>query len=153
MNPGMPAPLYFEDLVPGQRFVSRTHALDAAQIIAYAREFDPQPFHLDDAAAQSTFFGGLAASGWLVASITMRLIVESVPIAGGIIGGGGEIQWPTPTRPGDILRAESEIVEITPSRSRPERGMAILRIATLNQNGEQRQVVTPRVIVPRRPAG
>ena len=149
----MPAPLYFEDLVAGQRFVSRTHALDAAQIIAYAREFDPQPFHLDDAAAQSSFFGGLAASGWLVASITMRLIVESVPIAGGIIGGGGEIQWPTPTRPGDILRAESEIVEITPSRSRPERGMAVLRITTLNQNGEQRQVVTPRVIVPRRPGG
>ncbi len=147
----MPAPLYLEDLVLGQRFISRAHSLDAAQIIAYAREFDPQPFHLDDAAAKSTLFGGLAASGWLVASITMRLVVESVPIAGGIIGGGGEIQWPTPTRPGDMLRADSEIVEIKASRSRPDRGTAVLRVATLNQRDEQRQVVTPRVIVPRRP--
>ncbi len=142
--------LYFEDLAVGQRFISGTHALDAEQIIAYARQFDPQPFHLDEAAAKATFFGGLAASGWHVASITMRLIVESVPLAGGVIGGGGDIRWPTPTRPGDILRAATEILEITPSRSRPERGMAVLRIETLNQHGEQRQIVSPRVIVPRR---
>jgi acyl dehydratase len=144
--------LHLEDLAVGQRFTSVTHTLDAEQIVAYARQFDPQPFHLDEVAAQATFFGGLAASGWHVASITMRLIVESVPIAGGIIGGGGEIRWPTPTRPGDVLRAETEITEITPSRSRPERGMAVLRIETLNQNGEQRQIVMPRVIVPRRAA-
>ncbi len=146
----MSTPMYLEDLALGQRFTSRTHLLDAAQIVAYAREFDPQPFHLDDAAAKATFFEGLAASGWLVASITMRLVVESVPIAGGIIGGGGEIQWPTPTRPGDILRTESEVIEIKPSRSRPERGSAVLRITTMNQDNQQRQIVTPRIIVPRR---
>lgn len=146
----MPGELYLEDLTVGQRFTSGTHALDAEQIIAYARDFDPQPFHLDDDAARATFFGGLAASGWHVASITMRLIVQSVPIAGGIIGGGGEIRWPTPTRAGDVLRAESEITEIAPSRSRPDRGTVVLRIETLNQNGEQRQILSPRVIVLRR---
>src|SRR5262245_33933153 len=103
--------LYFDDLQVGQRFVSGTHELDVAQIKAFARQFDPQPFHLDEDAARDTLFAGLAASGWHTAAITMRLMVErGHPIAGGLIGGSAEISWPQPTRPGDILRVESEIL-------------------------------------------
>lgn len=147
------APLYLEDLQPGQRFTSNTHTLDAAQIKAFAEQFDPQPFHLDEAAAQSSLFGGLAASGWHTAAITMRLQVESgLPISGGIIGAGGEINWPRPTRPGDILHVESEVLEVTPSRSRPDRGMITLRSETRNQRGEVVQTLTVKLVVPRRPS-
>jgi acyl dehydratase len=115
--------LYLDDLFVGQRFTSRTHVIDEAQIKAFAREFDPQPFHLDADTAKGTLFAGLVASGWHTASITMKLMVESgLPLAGGIIGVGGELAWPKPTRPGDTLHVESEVVEITPSRSRPDRG-------------------------------
>ena len=145
-------PLYFDDLHVGQRFVSATHALDAAQIIAFAQAFDPQSFHTDDAAARGTLFGGLAASGWHTAAISMRLLVSSgLPIAGGIIGSGGELSWPRPTYPGDILRVESEILELVPSRSRPERGMAVIRNETRNQRDEIVQVFMPKLVVPRRP--
>ena len=145
-------PLYFDDLHVGQRFVSATHALDAAQIIAFAQVFDPQSFHTDDAAARGTLFGGLAASGWHTAAISMRLLVSSgLPIAGGIIGSGGELSWPRPTYPGDILRVESEILELVPSRSRPERGMAVIRNETRNQRDEIVQVFMPKLVVPRRP--
>lgn len=145
--------LYLDDLQVGQRFISRTHALDEAQIVAFAREFDPQPFHLDDDAAKATLFAGLAASGWHTAAISMRLLVESgAPIAGGIIGGGGELAWPRPTRPGDILHVETEILEVTPSRSRPERGMVTVRNETRNQRGEVVQSFTVKLVVPRRPA-
>ena len=141
---------HFEDLRVGQRFSSGTHALDEAQIKSFARQFDPQPFHVDDDQARDTLFGGLAASGWHTAAITMRLMVGGVPLAGGIIGAGGEINWPKPTRPGDVLHVESEIVEITPSRSRPDRGMVTVRSETLNQRGETVQVLTAKLIVPRR---
>jgi acyl dehydratase len=145
--------LYLDDLQVGQRFVSGTHALDEAQIVAFAREFDPQPFHLDDEAAKGTLFAGLAASGWHTAAISMRLLVESgAPIAGGIIGGGGELAWPRPTRPGDVLHVETEILEVMPSRSRPERGMVTLRNETRNQHGEIVQSFTAKLVVPRRPA-
>ncbi len=145
--------LYFDDLRVGQRFASRSHALDEAQIKAFAAEFDPQPFHLDDEAAKSTLFAGLAASGWHTAAITMRLLVEGgAPIAGGVVGAGGEISWPRPTRPGDILRVESEILEVTPSRSRPDRGMVTLRSETRNQRGEVVQILTAKLVVPRRAA-
>src|SRR3954469_8099656 len=108
--------LYLDDLYPGRRFQSGSHELDEAQIKAFAGQFDPQPFHLDDEAAQGSFFGGLVASGWHTAAITMRLLVDgAAPIAGGVIGAGGEIQWPRPTRPGDILRVESEVLEVKPS--------------------------------------
>src|SRR5271166_2238267 len=103
--------LYLEELQVGQRFVSRSHAIDKEQIKAFAAQFDPQVFHLDDEVAKTTLFGGLAASGWHTAAITMRLLVDGgAPIAGGVIGAGGEIAWPNPTRPGDILRVESEIL-------------------------------------------
>src|SRR5882672_520492 len=144
-------PFYLDDLRVGQRFAAGSHAVDAAQIKAFARQFDPQPFHLDDEAAKTTLFAGLAASGWHTAAITMRLLVEGgAPIAGGVIGAGGEIGWPRPTRPGDILRVESEVLEITPSRSRPDRGMITLRTETRNQRDEVVQVLTAKVVVPRR---
>jgi len=142
--------LLLDDLEVGQRFVSGMHRLDAAQITDFAAAFDPQPFHLDDAAAQDTLFGGLAASGWHTAAITMRLNVESgLPFSGGIVGAGAEITWPQPTRPGDILRVESEVVAIKPSRSRPDRGMVTVRSETLNQRGEILQILVAKLVVPR----
>ncbi len=146
--------LYLGDLFVGQRFTSGSHALDAEQIKAFAQQFDPQPFHLDEQAAKDTFFGGLAASGWHVAAITMKLLVgDGAPLAGGVIGAGGEIAWPRATRPGDVLHVESEVMEIIPSRSRPERGMVTLRSETINQRGEVAQVLTAKLVVPRRAQG
>jgi acyl dehydratase len=143
--------LYLEDLQVGQRFACGQHALDAAQVKAFAREFDPQPFHLDEEAARGTFFCGLAASGWHIVCLTMRMIAEHVPIAGGLIDGAAEITWPQPTRPTDILEVTSIVMEVTPSRSKPERGMALLRTETRNQNGELLQIFTAKCVVPRRP--
>jgi acyl dehydratase len=143
--------LFLEDLHPGQRFTSGSHMIDEAQIKAFAKQFDPQPFHLDDEAAKGSIFSGLAASGWHTAAITMRLQVESgLPISGGIIGAGGELSWPRPTRPGDILHVETEVLEVKPSRSRPERGMVTVRSETLNQRGEVVQTLTVKLVVPRR---
>ncbi|BAB52929.1 MaoC family dehydratase [Mesorhizobium japonicum] len=144
--------LYLDDLERGQTFVSASHALDEQQIKAFAREFDPQIFHLERA-AEGTLFGGLAASGWHTAAITMRLNVESgLPLANGIIGAGGEINWPNPTRPGDILHVESEVMDIAPSRSRPERGIVTIVSKTLNQRGDVLQILTAKLVVFRRPA-
>jgi acyl dehydratase len=146
------AALYLDDLVVGQTFTSADHALDEAQIVAFARQFDPQPFHLDAEAAQHSLFGGLAASGWHTAAITMRLLVTGgLPIAGGVIGAGGQVDWPRPTRPGDILRVHSTIIEIKPSRSRPDRGMVTVRSETLNQRDEIAQVLIAKLVTPRRP--
>jgi acyl dehydratase len=145
--------LYLDDLHVGQRFTSATHAIDAAQIKAFARQFDPQPFHLDEAAAKGTMFGGLVASGWHTAAITMRLLVESgLPIAGGLVGIGGEMNWPRPMRPGDVLSVVSEIGEVTPSRSRPDRGVVRLRSETRNQRNEVVQILDAKLLVPRRVA-
>jgi acyl dehydratase len=147
------AALYLEDFVVGARFTSGTHTLDADQIKTFARQFDPQPFHLDEEAARHSFFGGLVASGWHTAAITMSLLVESgMPIAGGLIGAGGELTWPHPTRPGDTLTVESEVLAVTPSRSRPERGMITLRSRTRNQKGEVVQDMTSRMLAWRRPS-
>lgn len=144
---------YLDDLHSGQRFISATHAVDAAQIIDFAQQFDPQPFHLDDAAARSTLFGGLAASGWHTAALTMKLLVAGTPIGGGIIGTGGEIAWPRPTRPGDLLRVETEVIEVTRSKSKPDRGIATLRSETKNQLDEVLQTITVRIAVPARSPG
>jgi len=144
--------LYLEDLHVGRKFRSGTHAVDAQQIKSFAAEFDPQPFHLNEEAARGSLFGGLAASGWHTAAIAMRLLVTSgLPIAGGIVGLGGELQWPRPTRPEDVLRVESEIVEVVPSRSRPDRGTVTVKAETLNQRDEVVQAATMRLFVPRRP--
>jgi acyl dehydratase len=151
-NPGaQPALLFFDDLQVGQRFHSGTHWVDAAQIVAFARQFDPQPFHLDAEAARHTFFGGLVASGWHTAAISMRLLVESgLPIAGGLIGAGAEITWPQPTLPDAILHVECEIVELRPSRSRADRGIATIRSETRNERDEIVQVLVAKLVIPRR---
>jgi acyl dehydratase len=144
--------LYLEDFAVGRRFVSTAHTLDAGQIKAFAARFDPQPFHLDEAAAEASFFHGLAASGWHTAAITMSLLVQSgMPIAGGLIGAGAEIAWPRPVRPGDTLTVESEVMDIRPSRSRPERGMITVKSHTRNQHGEVVQILTSKMLVWRRP--
>ncbi|WP_374368225.1 MaoC family dehydratase [Dongia sp.] len=145
--------IYLDDLQMGQTFVSEQHALDTQQIKDFARQFDPQPFHLDETAAAESLFGGLAASGWHTAAITMRLLTQSgLKIAGGLIGAGAEISWPRPTRPGDVLHVVSEVLTITPSRSRNDRGMVTLRSETRNQRGEPVQIMTSKLVVPRRSA-
>lgn len=147
-------PLYLDDLRVGLRFTSESYRIDDAQIRAFAAEFDPQPFHLDEGAAQASIFKGLAASGWHTGAIAMRLLVTGgLPLANGIIGLGGEIAWPKPTRPGDTLHVESEIVEITPSRSKPRQGVVTVRSTMLNQNGEAVYVLTAKLLVFRRPLG
>lgn len=144
--------LYLEDLFVGQRFTSPTREVTAAAIKAFAAEFDPQPFHLDEAAAATSFFGELVASGWHTAALTMRLLTEGgLPLAGGAIGASGEIRWPTATRPGDLLTVESVIEAIKPSRSRPERAMLTVRSETRNQRGEIVQVLVSNVLAFRRP--
>lgn len=148
----MTGPLYLEDLHIGQTFVSESVTVTTDQIKAFAREFDPQPFHLDEAAAQNSLFGGLAASGWHTAALTMKLLVGGFPLAGGLVGAGGETTWPRPTRPGDTLTVHVEVLEILPSRSRPDRGMIRTRSETRNQHGEAVQVSTVRIVAWRRPA-
>jgi acyl dehydratase len=142
--------LYLDDLHVGQRFVSGSHQIDENEIKAFAKQFDPQPFHLDSEAAKATLFEGLVASGWHTAAISMRLLVDGVPIAGGLIGASAEITWPTPTRPGAVLHVDSEIVDLRPSRSRPDRGVATIRSETRNHLGEIVQVFIAKLIVPRR---
>lgn len=147
--------LYLDDLAPGQSYGSGETTVSEADIVAFATQFDPQPFHLDAAAAKSTFFGGLAASGWHTAALTMRLLVESeLRLSGGIIGAGmDELRWPKPLRPGDTIRLESEVIEVRPSRSRPSQGLAKIRTTTLNQHGEAVQVLVANLLVVRRPEG
>jgi len=140
--------LFLEDLHVGQKFTSGTYRMDAARIKAFAAEFDPQPFHLDEAAARRSVFRGLAASGWHTASATMRLLVMSgLPFAGGLVGLGGEIAWARPTRPGDTLRVDSEILAIVPSRSKPNQGVVTVRCVTVNQNGEEVQNMTTKILL------
>jgi acyl dehydratase len=132
------APMFLEDLSVGQIFHTGTVSVDRDRLKAFAAEFDPQPFHLDEAAAGSSFFGGLVASGWHTAAMTMRLMVESeMSIAGGLIGVGVEqIRWPRPVHAGDVLRVECEVLETRPSRSNPDRGIVRFKSKTLNQDGE-----------------
>ena len=144
---------YLEDFAVGQTFGSGRIRVDANEIKAFAAKFDPQPFHLDEAAARDTVFGGLAASGWHTAALTMRLLVESeLKPAGGIVGAGGdELRWPRPVRPGDELHIESEVLEVRPSKSHPEHGLVKVRTTTLNQAGEAVQILVANLMVPRRP--
>ncbi len=130
--------LYFEDLYPGLKFEStRAYKVTAEEIKQFAESYDPQPFHLDEAAGESSFFKGLAASGWLTAAIVMRLRVESIHIAGGMIGAGvEEIRWTQPVRPGDSLRTEAEILHVRRSATRPEFGVVRSRTMVYNQRGE-----------------
>jgi acyl dehydratase len=144
-------PYYLDDLKPGDRFVTGAEAITADDIKAFAEKFDPQPFHTDEEAAISTFFGGLAASGWHTAALSMRLLVTSgMPLAQGIIGGGGEITWPRPTRPGDVLHVETTVIDVTPSRSRPDRGMVTAENLTKTADGDIVQRFVVKLVVPRR---
>ena len=151
------SPLYLEDLQPGQihRSDRDPAVMDAEAIKAFARQFDPQPFHLSEESAAKTFFRGLAASGWHTAAVTMKLLVEGgLPLAGGVIGAGvEEVRWPRPVRPGDRLRVESEVLEVRSSRSKPEQGLAKVRTTTLNQNNEPVQVMTSNLVVRKKSAG
>ena len=144
--------LYLDDLRVGQRFTTGEYELDEERAVAFARDWDPQPFHTDPDAAADSFFGELVASGWHTAAITMRLAVQGLPIAGGLIGAGGEISWPAPTRPGAVLHVEAEVLEVRPSRSRPDRGMAVVRMETVDREGAVAQVFTVTMVVPRRPS-
>lgn len=130
--------MYFEDLRTGMRFDStRSYEVTAEEIKEFARKYDPQPFHLDEAAAAESFFHGLAASGWMTAAIVMRLRVESTPIAGGMVGAGvEEIRFLQPVRPGDWLRTESEILGLRRSGSRPAYGLVRSRTMVFNQRDE-----------------
>ncbi len=147
--------LYLEDFTPGQRFAGSTYIrIEENRVKTFASEFDPQPFHLDEGAANASIFRGLAASGWHTAAVTMRLLVDSgFQPAGGIVGAGfDELRWTRPVRPGDELRVEIEILEVRPSKSRPEQGLIKVRTNTLNQNGEVVQTSVGNLVVPCRPA-
>jgi acyl dehydratase len=144
------ARLYFEDLYVGQRFSSAPSLIDDGQIKRFAAEFDPQVFHLNEEAAGQSFFGSLAASGWHTAALTMRMIAESVPLAGGVIGAGGEIAWPKPTRPGMSLEVFTEIVATKTLRSKPDRGIVTIRCETREQTGDVVQHLTATLIVRKR---
>jgi len=143
---------YLEDFAVGQTFGSGRLRIDKERIFAFAAEFDPQPFHLDEAAARHSIFGGLCASGWHTLAVTMRLLIDGeLKPAGGIIGAGlDECRWPRPVRPGDELRVECEVIEVRLSKSRPEQGLIKLRTTTLNQNGEAVLVYVANLVVPRR---
>ena len=144
--------LYLEDLRVGQTFTSEAYVMGAARIKEFAAEFDPQPFHIDESAAEASVFKGLAASGWHTAAVAMRLLVTGgLPFANGLVGLGGEVAWPRPTRPGDILHVESEIAEITPSRSKPHQGIVTLRGTMFNQHGEAVYLLTAKLLVIKRP--
>ncbi len=145
--------LYLEDLHVGQRFVTGSLAIDAEQIKAFARQFDPQPFHIDEEAAKQGFFGGLAASGWHTASLTMRLLVDGGPaFAGGNIGICVEVAWQRATRPGDVLTVECEVTDIRPSLSMQNRGIISMRNETKNQHGEVVQVMKSKSLALRKPS-
>jgi len=147
---------YFEDFAVGQVFKPDGRVgVDKEEIIAFARKYDPQPFHLDEEAARHSIFGRLVASGWHTAAMTMSLIARSeYRQAGGTVGLCFEsLRWPIPLLPGDELRIESEVLEVRPSRSRPDRGLVKMRTKTLNQNGEVVQEIVANGMVPRRPAG
>jgi acyl dehydratase len=145
---------YLEDFAAGQVYRSNRLQVDRGQILAFASQFDPQPYHLDEELARKSVFKGLAASGWHTAAVTMRLLVESdFQPADGILGVGlEELSWPRPVRPSDELRVESEVLEVRPSKVRTDRGVIRVRTTTFNQNGQPVQIFTGNLLVPRRPA-
>src|SRR5882672_1617350 len=145
--------LHLEDFAVGQTYRSARLRVDAAAIKQFAAAFDPQPFHLDEAAAAESYFKGLAASGWHTAAMTMRLLVDSaLRPAGGIIGGwADELKWPRAVRPGDELEAEAEVLAVRPSGSRPGQGFVKFRVTTQNQRGEAVQIAVMNLLVPARP--
>jgi|SRR6185312_1376398 len=144
-------PIYLEEFRVGERFRTAEYEMTEEKVIAFAREYDPQPFHVDHVAGKASVLGSLAASGWHTAAITMRLLVTSgLPFANGMVGLGGEIAWPRPTYPGDILHVECEILDVRPSRTKPRQGVVTIKNTTINQRGEQVQVFTAKILAFRR---
>jgi acyl dehydratase len=140
----------FEQFVVGQTFTSPPRPLEAAEIKAFAAQFDFQPQHIDEKSAEGTMFGSLAASGWHTASLTMRLMLESA--LQGVSGRGlgvrvNDITWSAPVRPGDRLYAVSEVTELRPSRSKPDRGIVVLRTVTYNQHDQAVQEMTGTLMI------
>ena len=146
----LPEPMYYEDFVVGQKFGTGSVTVGPEMIRAFAAEFDPQPFHLDEEAARGTIFRSLAASGWHTAALTMRLLVESVPLAEGLIGAETEVIWPKAVRPGMALQVFSQIVDIKPSWSKPDMAIATLRAETRDQRGAIVQILTAKMPVYKR---
>ncbi|PYI90645.1 MAG: dehydratase [Verrucomicrobia bacterium] len=144
--------LYLEDLHVGDRFGSDTIEVTEESIIAFAREFDPQPFHLETKAAEQSIFKVLSASGWHTAAMSMKLFITGeLKLAGGSVGlGVDELRWPQPVKPGDVLRLETEILNVRASRSKPDRGIIRIRNVTTNQRVEIVQTFTAFVMVQRR---
>jgi acyl dehydratase len=144
--------LYLEDLRVGDRFGSDTIEVTEENIIAFAREFDPQPFHLEHEAAEQSIFKGLSASGWHTGAMSMKLFVTGgLRLAGGSVGlGVDELRWPQPVRPGDVLRVETEILHVRSSKSKPDRGIIRIRNVTTNQRDEVVQTFMAFVMVRRR---
>jgi acyl dehydratase len=130
--------MYFEDFYAGQVLNSkRSYRITAREIKSFGEQYDPQPFHIDEAAGKNSFFSGLCASGWLTAAIVMRLRVESIQVAGGMIGAGvEEMRWTHPVRPGDDLRTQEEIVDVRRSTTRPELGVVRSRTIVFNQDNQ-----------------
>ena len=142
---------YFEDLKRGDRFKSETYQVSEEQITSFAREFDPQPFHLDRAVARQTMFGELIASGWHTAAITMRLFVQTLNFAEGAIGlGVDDLRWPMAVKPNDVLQVETEIVDLRESRSKPSHGIVRIKNVTTNKRGEIVQTMFASALVLRR---
>ena len=143
--------LYLEDLNVGDRFISREYEMTLEEIKQFAGQYDPQSFHLDEAEAEkSSIFQGLAASGWHTAAVTMRLWTECFPIAKGLIGSESSLRWPKPTRPGDHIHVEVEIVSITPSRTKHDRAMVSYVTQAKNQHGDVLLISTTKIVVFRR---
>ena len=142
---------YFDDLKVGDHFKSEPLEVTERQVVEFAHKFDPQMFHLTRKRAERTVFKGLIASGWHTAAMTMRLFVQTLNFTEGAIGlGVDELRWPNPVRPGDSLCVETEILELRPSRSKPDYGIIRLRNVTTNQGGEIVQTMTASAMVPRR---
>jgi acyl dehydratase len=142
---------YFDDLKVGDRFQSEPLEVKEKELIEFAHKFDPQMFHLDRKSAERTIFKGLIASGWHTAAMTMRLFVQTLNFAEGAIGlGDDELRWPNAVRPGDVLRVETEIVDLRLSRSKPSHGIVRLRNVTTNQRGEVVQTMLASAMVPRK---
>ena len=144
---------YLDDLKPGDAFESPRHTVTQDAIVAFARRFDPQPFHTDPAAASAAFFGTLIGSGWHTAALTMRMLTESqMDIAHGLIGAGVEkLRWPTPLLPGDVLRVRIEVLDVRASSSRPEIGIVRIRVRTLRDDDSLAQEMIASIVVPVKP--
>ena len=145
--------LYYEDFYIGQKFQSAgSYKVTAEEIKEFGQKYDPQPFHLDEAAGEGSFFKGLAASGWLTAAVVMRLRVQSIKVFGGMIGAGvEEMRWTTPVRPGDTIRSEIEVLGVRQSQSRKDFGIVRTRSTAYNQRNEVVLRATVNFLAPVKP--